>query len=73
MKIVRGEGLGGPSVKQLEESLAKLYDLRLEARELKRSGHPGARAEGIKAEAEATDHIRWVRQQMSKEDPLAEL
>lgn len=56
------------NTEKLEESLAKLYDLRLEARELKRSGHPGARAEGIKAEAQATDHIRWVREQMSKED-----
>ena len=60
--------LSPEQVAQLEEMLGELKGLRQGARELKRSGNPAVKAEGVKALAHIEDQIQWVTAQLSKED-----
>lgn len=53
---------------ELEDMATRLKALRLEARRLTKSGHPGVRAEAKRAGAYINDQLAWIRAQLSKED-----
>jgi hypothetical protein len=53
--------------RELEDMETRLKALRLEARVLKRSGHPGVKAEGVLAEAHINDQLAWIRGELSKD------
>lgn len=55
--------------RELEDMETRLKALRLEARALKRSGHPGVKAEGTRSEAYIDDQLAWVRGELSKDQP----
>lgn len=52
---------------ELEDWETQLKALRIEARKLAKSGHPGVAAEGRRAEAKCDEDLAWVRSQLSKE------
>jgi hypothetical protein len=54
-------------VEELERMLEELMDIRIRARRLTKSGHPGVRAEALRFLANAEDDIRWLKTQLSKE------
>lgn len=62
-RLPRGED----QIKELEKLLAEMKAIRLEARRLTRSGHPGVRAEGLAALAKAEDNIRWIHHELAEE------
>jgi hypothetical protein len=52
--------------REYEDMETRLKALRLEARELKRSGNPAVKAEGAKSLAYIEDQLAWVRSELSK-------
>jgi hypothetical protein len=53
--------------KELERMLEELKTIRIDARRLTKSGHPGVRAEALRHLANAEDDIRWLKSQLAKE------
>lgn len=58
-------------VEALQRGVEEMQTLRLEAKELARSGHPGVRAEGKRAVQECNENLAWLRAQLAKEAPDA--
>lgn len=52
---------------ELEQMLGELKGLRIEARQLTKSGHPGVRAEAFSSVAKLDSEIRWINHKLSKE------
>jgi hypothetical protein len=67
----RPAGKGKPKdrdeIEKYEQMIEELKEMRLEARQLTKSGHPGVRAEALRHLANAEDDLRWLRAQLSKE------
>jgi hypothetical protein len=54
-------------IEKYERMIEELKEIRLEARRLTKSGHPGVRAEALRHLANAEDDLRWLKAQLSKE------
>lgn len=48
--------------------IEEVREVRREARALTRSGHPGVRAEALRALQRAEDYLRWLYAQTGKPD-----
>lgn len=72
MQIGKPEAVVEPpsksEIERLERMLEELKVIRIDARKLTKSGHPGVRAEALRHLANAEDDIRWLKRQLSKED-----
>lgn len=54
-------------IENLEQLLAELRAIRLEARRLARSGNPAVAAEGKRALAQCREQILWIHSQLEDE------
>lgn len=52
--------------RDLGELIEEMQEIRRDARRLTRSGHPGVRAEAMRALQQAEDHLRWLRYEQRK-------
>ena len=61
-----GAGKEKTELELLEALLTQMKSIRIEARRLTRSGHPGVQAQGLKALAQAEDNIRWLKEELAR-------